>query len=652
MATSSQQGSSYEPQQKNLPLEAGDLIISYLEQLGVEYVFGIPGGAIEPFYNALARSERRGGPRAVVARHESGAAFMADGYYRETGKLGVCCATTGPGATNMITGVASAYEDNIPLLIITAQSPLSTFGKGAVQESSCTSINTVGMFHYCTRYNSLVSHIDQLEHKLVSAILTAYQSPKGPVHLSIPLDLLRSPVSIRKPSTNLVELIHESQMCDKEAVSKLSKLVDEAEKIIIVIGEGCVNAIGHILEFARIHNTTIITTPQGKGLVSSYHPQFKGVFGVGGHQSANKELLNPSVDLVLAIGTSLDQAATNGWDEHSIMNNKLVHIDSINKNFTRSQVARLHVKGNISSVFELLLTQHTNGNLIHSFGLSQKEQEKNRGRAPVIKFERRSDDRRLGERHGNHRNRGKSANISILKQMERRSADRRNTLVIPENPKRQFSLSDENKYFTDTVPIKPQRLMYYLAHLFPPNTRFLAEIGNSFLWAIHYLHPINRRVTGLRQSNSEALRVGMGFSSMGWAIGGAVGTALGCKGEPVVCITGDGSMLMSGQEITVAVQENLPVIYVVLNDSAYGTVKHGQRMAGAESIGYDLPKVDFKILAQSMGVQSFSIYSPQDMLALNIESICKHRGPTLLDVYIDPNENPPLGERLAMLASG
>ena len=110
-------------------VELGDLLVSYLEQLGVEYVFGIPGGAIEPLYNALARSERRGGPRAIVARHETGAAFMAEGYAIKTGKLGVCCATTGPGATNMITGVASAYENNVPLLVITAQTALANFGK-------------------------------------------------------------------------------------------------------------------------------------------------------------------------------------------------------------------------------------------------------------------------------------------------------------------------------------------------------------------------------------------------------------------------------------------------------------------------------------------------------------------------------------------
>ena len=114
------------------------------------------------------------------------------------------------------------------------------------------------------------------------------------------------------------------------------------------------------MEFARIHNAAIIATPQGKGLVNSYHPQFKGVFGVGGHESAIQSLRDPSIDLILAVGTGLDQAATNGWDESSIMNSKLVHIDSNIEHFTRSQIARLHVKGDILSIFEILVMENAN----------------------------------------------------------------------------------------------------------------------------------------------------------------------------------------------------------------------------------------------------------------------------------------------------
>src|SRR5471032_2878607 len=120
--TKIQQEHELEPQPQLM--EAADLLVAYLEQIGVEYVFGVPGGAIEPLYNALARSARRDGIRHILARHESGAAFMADGYARETGKIGVCCATSGPGATNFITGVACAYDNNIPMLVITAQPAL------------------------------------------------------------------------------------------------------------------------------------------------------------------------------------------------------------------------------------------------------------------------------------------------------------------------------------------------------------------------------------------------------------------------------------------------------------------------------------------------------------------------------------------------
>ena len=113
-------------------VEGAALIVSYFQAIGVEYVFGVPGGAIEPLYNALAVSSRNGGPKPVLARHEAGAAFMADGYARETGRLGVCVATSGPGATNLLTGVACAYDNSVPLLAITGQPSLPLFGKRAL----------------------------------------------------------------------------------------------------------------------------------------------------------------------------------------------------------------------------------------------------------------------------------------------------------------------------------------------------------------------------------------------------------------------------------------------------------------------------------------------------------------------------------------
>lgn len=593
--------------------EVADLLVAYLEQLGVEYVFGVPGGAIEPLYNALARSARRGGVRHILARHEAGAAFMADGYARESGKIGVCCSTSGPGATNLITGVACAYDNNIPMLVITGQPALPAFGKNPLQESACTGINTLGMFRHCTRYNSLVSHPKQMETKLVAALQRAVRSPKGPCHLSVPVDVFRSPSPYQAPSYELTNLLAPSSLVDDDAIEKLREMLSEASNVVLLIGGGCGEAIGSILQFAALKDTPFVTTPDGKGLVSPRHPLFRGVFGFGGHSSADAALRDPSVDLILAIGTSMGEWNSGGWCE-SVLNERLVHIDESEEHLSRTPMARLHVRGRILSVFNRL-------------------------------FER------LHEQHRNC------------------NSDYHRRRVSPGTDgdawEPHHMLSAPGKYESDAVPMAPQRLMRELGRLFPPTARFLADTGNSVSWAVHYLQPrVDRRLgerrmagggrkisPGKRKTSGGWLRVTMNFASMGWAIGGAVGTAVASPDAPVVCITGDGSMLMSGQEISVAVAENLSVIFVVLNDRSLGMVKHGQRMAGAEQIGCELPPTDFAALARALGADAHTIRSPEELSRLDIAAICARRGPTLLDVFVDPDEVPPMNVRMRVLAN-
>ena len=595
-------GISFEP-------EAGDLILEYIRQLEIDCVFGVPGGAIEPLYNALARSEVQGGPRPIVARHESGAAFMADGYARETGKLGVCCATTGPGATNLITGVASAFQDNIPMLVITAQSPLSTFERGAVQESSCSAVDTASIFRHCTRYSSLVSHPDQLERKLVTAIKLALQPPKGPTHLTIPLDLLRAKVLTDTPAYDVRSFAEESPMVDLDAVGRLLQKIADAQRVVFLVGDGCGNAAPAVLKLAEGVGATILATPQGKGLVDPYHPLYGGVFGLAGHESANSALADRAVDLVVAFGTNFDEIATRCWDEELLLTSRLVHVDSVARNFTRSPMAQLHVEGNISATVLALLAQLR------------------RNKKPFQALQRSAE---IAANNGNT-----VAEISGGKQLQVLCRTVENPTVC----------------LDESTPIKPQRLIYELSSRFPSGTRFLADIGNSFLWATHYLTPPPEYFRAGAPKNGGFVRTSMGFSSMGWAIGGAVGTAVGAPGCPVVCLVGDGSFLMNGQELTVAVAEGLPIIYVVLNDSALGTVKHGQRMAGAEQVGFELPPVDFSLMAQAMGADGHRIDSPLDFVRLDIDGICKRRGPTVLDIQVDPEEAPPLKARMKALHS-
>ncbi len=587
-------------------LEVADLLVAYLEQLGVEYVFGVPGGAIEPLFNAMARSQRRGGLRPIVARHEAGAAFMADGYARETGRLGVCCATSGPGSTNMITGVACAHDNNVPLLAISGLPILSSFGRGALQESSSTGVNAFAMFDHCTRYNAMVSHPGQFERKLTNALMKAHQAPGGPVHLAIPLDILRDAAPGATPTYDLAAL-HQQEpvLIDIHAVQRLKEELVRSPRVAFVIGASCIEAIEAIMLLVKLTDALFITTPDAKGYINPRHKAYCGVFGLGGHASAHN-LLASAPDIVLAFGTGFSEFVSGGWCD-SLLNERLVHIDNSEDNLMRSPMAMLHVRGNIRAVCEHLIGLLKND---ASFNIQNAEE-------PVGNFSR------------------SQAGI---------------TLLSPES------------YRSEAIPIKPQRLMKTLSERCPPDTRFLADSGNSMVWTTHYLQPHDRRIEQMRatpnrqQLNQRSgtaswLRVMMDFCPMGWAIGAAVGIARGNPACPVVCITGDGAFLMSGQEITVAATEKLTVVFVVLNDSALGMVKHGQRLAGAEPIAYELPQVDYCKLAVAMGIPGHIIRSPQELDALDFDAILQHQGPTLLDVRIDGEEAPPMMLRMKTLGT-
>lgn len=565
-----------------------DLLVGYLNLLGVEYVFGVPGGAIEPLFNALARSERRGGVRAVIARHEAGAAFMADGYARETGKLGVCCATTGPGATNLLTGVASAYADNVPMLVITAQTPLPKFGRRALQDSSCAAIDIVGIFRHCTRYNSLVSHQEQLENKLIAAVMASNRIPAGPVHISIPSDILRQDAGYL-PKVKPELLTQQFQLTDKTALEKLIQELSQAKHIALFIGDGCKDASASIMQLATLLNAPFVSGPMGKRWVDETHPLYRGVFGFAGHSSAAELLADPDnkLDLVLAIGAALGELGTSGWAE-DLINHKLIHIDSSVEHFTRSPMARLHVCGSLPAIFRKLVeevqqAQRKWGKCWPDFG-----------------------------------------GVAAINTLGGRSVWR-----------------DPHARQHQGAPFKPQTLFCLLAEALPADSRFFADAGNAWAWAIHYYQ---------RRECNGKFHIAMGLGSMAWAIGAVIGSALGdSQRSPHVCVTGDGAYLMSAQEITVAKQQGLPILFIVLNDGVLGMVMHGQRLGNAEQIGFALGQVNYAQLAQALGIDAAVVETPEQFQSIDFEAIFKKDGPTLLDIRIDRDEIPPMLSRVQSL---
>ncbi|HHH43262.1 MAG TPA: thiamine pyrophosphate-binding protein [Gammaproteobacteria bacterium] len=595
-----------------------DLIVAYLNQVGVEYVFGVPGGAIAPLFSALAhqspcdpsdvatglsprilsrRTPRRTRElRAVVARHEAGAAFMADGYARETGKLGVCCATTGPGAASLVTGIASAYADQIPMLVITAREASPYPGSGALQDTSGDAIDTVGMLQQCTRYNDLVYHPEQLERKLLQAMVAAYRKPGGPAHISVPVDILRRVIAAETAPCDVATLFRQPDVVDTQSFDALCQVLFKAHRIVLFLGDGCRGSIDAIVQFAELMEAVIVTTPSGKGFIDAHHHLYRGVLGFAGHASALESLADEDVDLVLVAGTGMDELSACGCDVATLSGGKLVHIDANMENFVHSPAARLHVYGNLRTVFMDLVQVFTS--------VDYQDQTLFSG-GPYA--------------------RGREASRQAV------SSWRLPNSSISFGTPRKVSLHQAEKYLCNDTPIKPQRLMCELSRRFPHPARFVCGAGNCRAWAIHYLH--------LRKGG--CFRTGAGYGAVTWAIGAAVGTALGDRGLPVVCLTGDGSFLVSGQELTVAVQHRLAVIFVILNDQVPGVVRHGRAPQDGDPACFELPPVDYAAVARAMGAQAHTIRSPEDFDALDIEAMCTAAGPTLLDVYIDPDEVPP-----------
>lgn len=582
---SEQLSSSNEEYSINNITDYADLLLKYLHQLDIDFIFGVPGGAIEPLFNALARSERLGGIKVIIARHECGAAFMADGYHRETGKLGVVCSTTGPGATNLITGVASASVDKIPMLVITAQTALPKFGKRSLQDSSETAIDTMGIFKNCTKFNALISHEQQFESKLILALMNAMQSPKGPVHLSIPSDILKVPYTQELPDCQINYLMNKPSLQDTQAVDTLIKEVLKADKIALYLGHGCGKAYSELEQLAESINAPFVSGPMGKRWVNEKHPLYRGVYGYAGHHSAKDLFKNDDIELILAFGASIAETGIGGTVSDDVLNEKLIHIDSSVENFSRTPMARLHVCGHLKGIVNRLLNKISQQSWSRTWqGLEVNCQQNKLG--------------------------GYS------------------------------SLIDEEKCFSNETPIKPQRLMGYLSMNMPLETRYFLDAGNIWAWGTHYL---------TTASNSGTYRIAMGFGSMAWSVGAVIGSSINNPKIPHVCLIGDGAWQMSSHEIGVAVQHNLPILFVVLNDAAYGMVKFGQRLSNAEPIGWQLNSVDFALLAQAQGAFGSVIHSPSELDEINLNEIFTRNLPTLLDVRIDSNEVPPMMDRVKSL---
>ncbi len=280
------------------------ILVEHLKSFQVTHAFGVPGKAIVPLLLAMEKNELD----FVLSRHESGAGFMAGGYARQNNTLGVAIGTSGPGGTNLLTSAGQAKAFNLPVLFVTGHPSVKESGRAMGQDSSVFGTDLVKMFEPVTLFSARVDRADQFPLYFQHALETALTGRKGPVHLSIPADVLMEEI---EPFT--LTLPHLQQPVSPY-MNEVKTLLDHAKKPLLFLGKGVhiSQAYDEVKYLSLQYNIPVITTPGGKGTIRTDHPGYLGPFGLGGTQAAS-DYLNEGVDLLIVIGTKLTDMTLAGF---------------------------------------------------------------------------------------------------------------------------------------------------------------------------------------------------------------------------------------------------------------------------------------------------------------------------------------------------
>lgn len=324
-----------------------DAVVSVLIDAGVRHVFGLPGGAISPFVDALQDEPRI---RPLLLRHEATAAFAACGYARQTGTVGVVFVTSGPGATNAVTGIASAFCDGIPLVVLVGEVPRTLQGKGALQDGSSHSLNVAGMLRPITKATWEATDANTLPHAVQRALHLASTGRKGPVAVIMPLDAQLGETIETRMATQGTQ----SFSLDDDVMQDVVARVHKAAHPAIFAGNGARDSHASLRVFAERTGIPVITTPKAKGVFPESHPLCLGIFGAGGHPSARKHL-EEQVDCLIAVGTGFGDLATDGWSRELYPTRTLIHVDIDGAALARSYTADVAIMASAQVFFDELI---------------------------------------------------------------------------------------------------------------------------------------------------------------------------------------------------------------------------------------------------------------------------------------------------------
>jgi acetolactate synthase I/II/III large subunit len=547
-------------------MTGAEMVIAALADQGVEHLFGYPGGAVLPIYDALFQQDK---VNHILVRHEQGAVHAAEGYARSTGKVGTVLVTSGPGATNAVTGLTDALCDSIPLVVITGQVPTHLIGNDAFQEC-----DTVGITRPCTKYNYLVKTIADLPRALHEAFHIAASGRPGPVVVDIPKDIQFAKGTYFKPKEFQHRGYRPKLKGDLDKIKEAVDLMAAAKRPLFYTGGGVVNsgraACDLLRELVKLTGFPITSTLMGLGAFPAADRQWLGMLGMHGTWEANWSMHD--CDLMIAVGARFDDRITGRLDAFA-PNSKKIHIDidpsSINKN-VKADVA---IIGDCAHVLEDMVRLWRASGVVPD----------------------------------------KKALQSWWDQIGTWRA--KNSLA--------FRNSNEI--------IKPQYAIQRLYELTKDRDTYITtEVGQHQMWAAQFYH--------FQEPNRWMTSGGLG--TMGYGLPASVGVQLAHPNSLVIDIAGEASVLMTMQEISTAVQYDLPVKIFILNNQYMGMVRQWQELmhGGRYAHSYTEALPDFVKLAEAYHAHGIRCEHPGE-LDEKIREMIDVKKPVLFDCVVDPTEN-------------
>lgn len=547
-------------------LSGAEIIIEVLKEEKVDTVFGYPGGTVIYVYDALYRNGK--GIRHILTSHEQGAAHAADGYARSTGKTGVCLVTSGPGATNLVTGIATAYMDSVPMVAITINVATDSLGKDSFQE-----VDIAGIVMPVTKHSFIVRKIDELETTLRRAFKIASSGRPGPVLVDITCDVTSEETCMcpERSEREALERFAHSKYREKDtdefksSVERAVKLLSKAKRPLLMVGGGAVisRADSEIREFVDRYGCPVTDTLMGKGAFDGKRKEYLGMCGIYGMPLAKRAIAE--ADVIIAAGTRFSERVI-GNDSGFAGQADIIQIDidkaELNKNVRVSSA----VLGDVKEILAIL-------------------------------------NKKCGKTYE-----------KIKKNAE---------TWLDELKKTEAAAPDNNSFNGNSIV----RTIYEMT---AGKALITTEVGQNQMWtANNYLFEF-----------SGQLMTSGGLGTMGYGLGAAIGTKLGNPDRTVINIGGDGCFRMNMNELMTAVRYRLPIICVIINNSALGMVRQMQALGFenrfCETEFRDSP--DYVAVAKALGADGVHVTDTEELKNALKAAVKKQDGPFVIDCAVSEKD--------------